>query len=310
MCKKIFVSACSALALFASTSAWADDKSSCADAYEKAQTLRDGNQFVRAREQLRICARPACTRFIARDCTAWLVEIEPRIPSVVFFAKDAAGTDLSNVTVSMDGAVLTQQLDGHAIEVDAGKHTFTFALPDGKQLDQTYVVLEGQKAQRVGVTAPPSAPPGAGDGNSREATKPVVPLPPADDSGGAPSSWSGRKTLSLAVVGAGLAGVAVGTVFGLKAMSSSNDQKSACSSSTCGDSNRQQAISDHTDAANAATISTIAFAAGGTLVATGVVLFLTAPRSEAPAQEKPLTGLHLAPVAGPSGAGVWLRGSF
>jgi hypothetical protein len=88
----------------------ANDKAACADAYAKAQSLRDANQLVTARDELRICARTSCTKFIAKDCTDWLVAIESRIPSVVLFVRDPNGAPVSNATVSMDGTVVAQQL--------------------------------------------------------------------------------------------------------------------------------------------------------------------------------------------------------
>ena len=97
------------------------------------------------REQLRVCARSNCTAFIAKDCTTWLVEIDARIPSVVLAAREAGGSELVNVTVSMDGKVIAQKLDGRSIEIDPGQHTFAFALPDGRKVDQSILVLEGQK---------------------------------------------------------------------------------------------------------------------------------------------------------------------
>ena len=58
------------------------------------------------------------------------------------------------------------------------------------------------------------------------------------------------------------------------------------------------------NAATAGTISTVAFVAGGALLAGGAVLFLTG----GPA--KPKDSIVVGPSADNGGAGVWMRGTF
>jgi hypothetical protein len=146
--------------------ALADDKQVCSDAYSKAQTFRDAHKLVVAREQLRICARAECPGFIAKDCAGWLKDVEPRIPSVVFVAKNAAGSDVADVKVTMDGAPLVTKLDGLAVDIDPGAHTFDFEAPDGRA-EEKAVVTEGAKAQRISVTFG-----GPGSGSTALATVP------------------------------------------------------------------------------------------------------------------------------------------
>jgi hypothetical protein len=296
-----------AASLVASSIASADDKTACVNAYGNAQKLRNGNQLVSAREQMRLCAQPTCPKFISRDCTAWLVEVEPRIPSVVLFAKDSAGAEVSNASVSMDGVVLAQQLDGHAIEVDAGQHTFTFAFANGTKIDQSYVVLEGQKDQRVGVTvaAPAQPPPPFGPGGAT----PPEPLPATPASSEQPSGWSGRKTLALVVGGVGVAGLAVGAITGVMAMGSFSSQKNDCHSAAPNDCvNHAQALLDHDGASTQSAISTVGFIAGGALLATGAVLFLTAPHGGT--ERSSAARVEVAPSAAPGWAGVSVNGRF
>jgi hypothetical protein len=299
-----------ASACVASTVAGASDKAACTDAYGKAQTLRDSHQLVSAREQLRICARSSCTAFIAKDCTTWLVETEARIPSVVLAAREAGGLDLANVAVSMDGKSIAQKLDGRSIEIDPGQHAFLFVLADGRKVEQSVLVLEGQKAQRVSVTIPaPAAAPTLAV-TTRAAPAPSTisseTAPRSLDTGG--SSWSTQKTLGLVMGGVGVAGLAVGTVFGAMAMSKASSSKDLCSAGNCPAGNRQEAIKDHDDAAKAANAATVGFIAGGALAAAGAVLFFTAP--SATERAGTLGALRIAPIVGPDGNGVWMRGSF
>jgi hypothetical protein len=106
----------------------------------------------------------------------------------------------------------------------------------------------------------------------------------------------------LAVVagGVGVAGLAVGGVFGFVAKGHNDDAAAHCAGSQCD----ATGISLLDQARSAATVSTVGFVAGGALLAGGVVLWLTAPR--APSS----TGLVIAPGAAPSFAGLALRGAW
>jgi len=128
----------------------ADEKQVCGDAYQLGQTLRDQHKLVKAREQLRVCAATTCPEFISKECTGWLKDVEARMPSVVLTAKNAAGADVTDARVTIDGAPLAATLNGIAVDVDPGAHTFGFDGPDGRA-EQKVVVAEGMKAQRVAV---------------------------------------------------------------------------------------------------------------------------------------------------------------
>jgi hypothetical protein len=290
----------------------AADKAACVDAYGKAQGLRDEHRLTSAREQLRICAQSSCTSFIARDCTAWLIDIESRIPSIVPVASDASGSDLSNVTVSMDGTIVTRELDGQSIDVDPGRHTFTFALPGGPQVDQSFLVVEGQKAQRVRATLPTPAATamkvGSGATSATSAGGEAFGSQPPNDAG--PSAWTRQKTLAVVAGGLGVVGIALGTVFGLEAIPLATKFNNECSNAQSCHPIYSQAVSDHGQAANDATISNAAFITGGALVALGVVLFVTSPVANDEAKAQTSARLQVAPSVLPGGGGAWLRGSF
>ncbi len=259
-----------------------DAKKVCADAYTQAQTLRDAHRLKEARTQLRACAQASCSAFIVTDCTEWLADLERLMPSVVLVARDARGSSLSKVAVSADGTPLTGALDGGAIEMDPGSHTFVFTAADGARAEVSYTVLEGQKAQAVAVTLsalPASAQPPLAN---------VEPRPLDRSVASKPSFWTVQRTLGVVTGGVGVAGVAVGTVFGVLMLSAANGQKTNCSSTTsCSDYG--SASTDHSTALKDGNAATAAFIAGGVLIAGGVILFLTAPSDRAQ------VGLTMAP---------------
>ena len=200
------------------TTAFADDKAACLDAATKGQRFKDTHKLVEARDQLRICAAAACPAVVQTDCANWLAEVEKALPTVVVTAKSGAGADLVDVKVTVDGQPLVSKLDGQAIPMNAGPHTFHFEGADGT-LDQQVVVTEGEKSQKVAIVL--GAP------------------PPAPDTGGS-STW---KTVGWVLGGVGVAGLGVGTVAGLIAMGDKNN--AGCNSSNVCNQGTTGAIEEH-----------------------------------------------------------------
>jgi hypothetical protein len=305
----------------ASRPAFADvTKEQCVDANSKAQDLRRSGKLSAAREQLRACAAPSCPALVRDDCSKRLDELERAQPTIVFDAKDGAGNDVGGVRVTVDGAPLTGSLDGSALAVDPGEHAFTFEAPGRPSVTKTFIVKEAEKArsERIVLGAATAAVPAAPSGPAAPppavppappaaAAPPEAPGAPAQPStGGGSGGGGGRKTLGLVIGGGGVVGVVVGSIFGVLASSSWSSAKSACSAGNCPGSTRGQAESDHDTAVSDGTVSTIAFVAGGALVAAGVVLFATAPSGGNASSAR----LVVAPDVGRDRGGLSLQGRF
>ena len=115
-----------------------------------------------------------------------------------------------------------------------------------------------------------------------------------------------RKYVGLGLVGVGAGAIVVGTVFGLKANSAFQDAQDLCGGSVdnCIADRVGDAQTKVDDARSAGTLSTVMFVAGGAAVATGLVLYLTAPKATETRQ------MTVRPLATPSTAGVVLSGRF
>lgn len=273
------------LLLFASFPAFArdahaDEKKTCVDAYVAAQSSRSDHHLLAARDQLRVCARQQCAPLMrgemTRDCAQWLTEVEAGIPTVVFSAKDAAGSDVVDVTVSADGNVLTQRLDGRAIELDPGSHTFTFADSSGHKETQTAVVLEGSKNQVVRVTfgaaaTPPPAPAPPSPAPPTLATT-ESPSPAEQPSGSATSYWTPLRVIGVVSAAAGFVGMGVGGLVGLNAKSQWN---------TANGEGGQARNTDSQSAYDQGNVASIIVVAGGVIAAAGIVVWLIAPSPHA-----------------------------
>jgi hypothetical protein len=107
---------------------------------------------------------------------------------------------------------------------------------------------------------------------------PPAPLPPAPQ----PSNRGTHRLMWSGIVGGGgIAGIGIGTVFGLVAMSTLNTAKHDCPTYTgCS----EQAMQERRTFSTQATVSTAAFVTGGALVAGGLTIFLVGPR-DAPTVE-------------------------
>ena len=287
-------------------------KAQCAEANIGAQDLRRDGQLAAAREQLRRCADPACPAIVRDDCTRRLDDLDKVQPTIAFEVKDASGSDVSSVKVTMDGKAWSDNLEGKALPADPGKHSFTFQAAGQSPVTRTFVITEGEKGRRERIvldTAPAATPPAASPARAASPPPPpsspsnaLAPSPPGEGNGGIAT----QKVLGLVVAGLGVVGLGVGSAFGLMTTSAWNDAKTACGGnpSQCTDVSGGQ--SKRSSAEGDATLSTVGFVAGGVLLAAGAVLFLTAPGHEG----APRSALTVVPAVGPTTAGIDVRGAF
>ena len=261
--KTILLTAALALAAAAPARAADPTTADCLSATESSLTLRNQHKLRDARAQLLICSAATCPADIRAECVRRVGEVNAAMPTVVFEVKDGAGNDATGVRVDMDGSVLAEHLEGTALSIDPGEHSFTFTHAGDPPVQKVFVIREGEKDRRervvlgvVAVAAVPAA----------------VPAPAAPAPAPARSSWTGRRVGGVVLAAIGLVGIGVGAGYGLAAMSRHDDAQKACPGSTCPD---QRGVDLWSSAHTAGTISTVAFIAGGVALAGGAVLFLT-----------------------------------
>ncbi|MEO7112285.1 MAG: hypothetical protein ABI183_17700, partial [Polyangiaceae bacterium] len=115
------------------------------------------------------------------------------------------------------------------------------------------------------------------------------------------SKGSTQRILGLGVAAVGVVGLGVGTVFGIIAKNKHDQVVNTCPNSDCTD---QGGVDTNSDSKKAATISTVAFIAGGAFVVGGVVLYLTAPKADHG------TALRITPQIGLESGRLVLEGAF
>lgn len=266
---------------FATSRAHAADptKKECIDANVQGQAQQQAGKFRAARTALQLCASSACPASVRDDCASRLDALEKVIPSVVFLAKDPSGHEFTDVSVKIDGEPLADRLDGTALAVDPGQHTFTFELQGRPTFTHSLMVHEGDRAIHERVVVPaetvPAAMPEPAPPAPIAPTQPVTVETPVVTPVAPSSAGQGQRVAGIVLSAVGVAGLGVGGVLGALTGVSWSSSKDNCNLTQC--PNRAQALSDRDAALTMATGSNIAFAAGGVLLAAGIVVFLTAP---------------------------------
>jgi hypothetical protein len=149
------------LVLFCPSRAAADDLQACFAAHEDAQRLRREGKIAETRARLEACTREACPAPVRQDCTGWLDELAAAQPTVVVIAREArSGAAVTEVRISVDGRRVADRSSGSAIEVDPGQRRIRVEARDGRSVESTLLVSEGDKGRRVELTlpAPPERP--------------------------------------------------------------------------------------------------------------------------------------------------------
>jgi hypothetical protein len=272
----------------------------CFAANESSIALRQAGKLREARAQLALCQTPSCPADVRAVCERRLDAVNAAIPTLIFDVKDDAGNDVADVQATMDGLPLSDRLDGTPISFDPGEHHFVFVAPGRPRVEKTFVLKQAEKNRRERIVlgsgplpqavASPSTGPGAA---------------PATTARQPDSSLSSQKTWAIVTGAVGLAGLGVGTAFGLSARSQWQQAQSDCHG---GCSPTSPAQSEKIDADNAATLSTIAFGIGAAAFVGATVLWLSAPQGPA---ARPGSGrLDLVPWIGPAVGGCILKGAF
>ncbi len=306
----------------------APDKMSCIAADTDGQSLRLAGKLLQARKRLAVCGAASCPTLVRDDCLERIADLEVAQPTVVFTATNGDGRALTAVRVTVDGVVVANLLDGRPLPVDPGEHLFGFdalgritaemrlTLHEGEKRVRHAVVLHTESGDPVAAVPAPeplatpsdegasaymlplaavAAPTTASPGHAEETPPPVA----------SPTrALSENRIAAIVAGGLGVAGVAVGSVFGLKTMSAWSAAKRDWSAAVqgCAPCGRNFSPEEGTAKQDGA-ISTFAFVAGGVGLAVGAWFWLTAP--EASSRQ-----VSIVPIAGPSQGELTVRGRF
>jgi hypothetical protein len=184
--------------------------------------------------------------------------LEPRLSHLTLSVPQ--GSEAPGLEIKLDGTAVESKVLGTAISVDPGDHTASAGAP-GREPWQAKISLHEGENQTLTVPLLASTAP------------PPPPAPPP------PTPW--KRPVGIAAAGAGAALLAVGAGFGARAISLGGTAASDCPNLRCSPAG----LSAVSDGRSAAGIANGTLAAGGLLMATGVVFlilsFVTAPEPKA-----------------------------
>ncbi len=252
----------------------ADDKRVCLTSFVDAQRDRKAAHLRRAAIDLTRCGSSVCPAAVRDDCVRWFAEVQADTPSLVISFTDAAGTERSDVSVSIDGETRGASLDGRALPVDPGAHRVAVTTARGEVFSTTVLVREGEHDRPVTVRAPPLSPVAA------IGSRPVPPL-----------AW--------ALGGVGAAGVLTWAGFGLAALYAHPGLES-----TLGACKPSCPAGDVSTVRTRFAVADIAGGLGALSLAGAAYVFFTRPAVSAPATFQPDLSF------GPDGVRGGLRVTF
>ena len=187
----------------------ADEKTDCMDAHAQSQELEHQSKLRASREKLLVCSRDVCPSMIRKECAEWLSKIDESMPSVVFDAHGPGGGEVFEVQVFYDGQPLVGELDGRAVPVDPGAHTFRYEFAGAPPVEEKVVIHQGEKNRKISIRfAPPK-----GSSSASATTRPTATATPS------------RKipTATLILGGVGALALAGGVFFELKGLGKKSD---------------------------------------------------------------------------------------
>lgn len=227
----------------------------------------------------------------AQDLVQRLSKLELRI---------APANQVEGMEVLLNGAAIPRTTWGTPLPVDPGQQRIEVSAPGRKGWAGEVNVAVGTAVEVVEVPALEEEPllDPAANANAAAATTPEGARPKA--------AGSTQRTLGIIAGAVGIVGLGAGGFFGYRAYDLNQQSMEQCrrdDRNVC--SERGKTLRD--DAQGFGTYSTVAVAAGGALLATGVTLLITAPRSDSHASTG---GSQLRVETAINGARLTWEGSF
>jgi hypothetical protein len=205
----------------------------------------------------------------------------------------------SGLSLTADGNPINP---GDSVALDPGEHVVVARAP-GKKDYELRVVL--QAGARIDKTIPALVDADSGAAAAPTTTPDTLP-PPADTN---TDPGSGRRTAGLVLGGVGLAGIVVGSIFGLLTFSAASDANGLVDEGT----DEEGYNAKRSDVDTFGMVSNIGFIAGGALLVGGAILYFTAPDATVTTGRAPANRtarVRVLPAAGPRGGGAFVTGAF
>ncbi len=193
------------------------------------------------------------------DAKAEISPITPRLPWITITVSGPA-----HPRVTIDGAPIAEASLGVKRPADPGRHEIR-AMAQGYYTAKKTISLKEGESVNIAFEledAPPDAAPKDEEETGKVSVATIVDPP-----------W--RKPVTISALALGGAGIVLGSVTGILAMTKHNQLATDCPNRKCDDPYKGDLEKYHT----LGTVSTIGFVAGGVFAGAGVVLLLVKPQS-------------------------------
>lgn len=221
---------------------------------------------------------------------AKVAALEPQLSTLTLTPAPALAA-LADVSVQLDGQTLGSATLGTPLALDPGVHEIAVRAP-GRRMRTWQITLGSAERQALTLIAPEPA--------SSSVAIPSAPIPRA------PSARTERmRSAGIALGSIGLAGLAVATGTGVRALRRHHRAESRCDER--GECQGQRATDDWNDARRLALVANVSGIGGGLLAATGATLLITALRR---GRREARHDVTLAPQLAPGTLGLSLRRAF
>jgi hypothetical protein len=215
----------------------------------------------------------------------------------------AVGADASDLAIQIDGEDLARASWGVLQAVDPGQHVVTATATGRARLETTVTVGGAGDQQSVEIPAPKV--------ETKAETRPPDDEPPAThpppDVPTAPRPRAWQKPLGATVAAVGVGALAVGAVFGVKALHDAAASNPLCPASVC---RSVPAYNQERAAATAARVADVAIPLGAAAAAAGLVVLFLPQAPPSPTRSAAPVTPWLLPLIGPRSFELTLRGWF
>lgn len=253
----------------------------CDEASVQGQKSAKKAKLLEARAEFSQCLKDTCAASVRDDCSAFLADVNARIPTVVFRAT-VDGKAATKVSVTVDGVEVAKQADGIAVDVNPGIHNFEFKTSDGRVEKVEQAILESKKGQEVHATFA-SAPVAASVPTPAPQQAPVA---DPSSSTAAPPSGSTPTMRYVGLTAAGVGGVLIiaGVVVAASGASKFNDANGTCGAMPTDAAECQSGGAlgqQKSDGRSQRTLGLVLAGVGAAALTAGVVLYLVSPPGSA-----------------------------
>ena len=236
---------------------------------QRGLTASAWTTFLEAAMSARAAGKPDRVKSAQQRADA----LAPRLSRLTIRVSDER---IAGLEVRRDDVVVGPGQWGAAIPTDPGTHVISAKAP-GRKAWQLSVTLRERTSETVSipsleVSTSAAAPPESSTQPAK--TSSVVEGSNASEGTSSSKGLGAQRIVALAAVGVGVAGVVVGSVYGLKSMSEREESQKTCNGAACDD---QAGVDALIRARSAGDVSTVAFIAGAAGLTAGAILWLTAP---------------------------------